>query len=487
MHATQHQSIALPIPLIRIQVLLGIEVFPTSEWRFEHGCRSSCIPSHLSTSWDLVLGGGRSSGGGVLPLAEAYAIGYCFADVKEDALDIIVSEALLEAEWPAVILLGGEPQTVVLALNSPQFPEQRCLGWFRPETMHEGLLSFSAVEERAVHVVVSRDADDLAAGYLCSGLQAWGEGCVIAKELWEPGRWSAAMVQVVNPISSQHSKEPIVPKTLSVNRRRAAVLPMQRGAGVGVDSVLVHYVLRINVADGHVTVTPLANGMESLHRGSTQKVTQGIFCIRIIRLQRCFTQICDLHTLVWLSVLEGRDDSLIVGSPTILFWGPVRHPGPHPHFRHSRRPVCLATPVQLALRVARWMSHTPIQRFQLPAKQFLRWLHDVRGGLKRWKVSFITDTRGSSSYPACSCLGKRELKSPYWLHCHRSPIWVSTSFRVVLEGVSPHKGPPFTQSPFFSRSDQFDERQAALGCHGWLELQGAEGVSWNGSPFTELS
>ncbi len=321
MHATQHQSIALPIPLIRIQVLLGIEVFPTSEWRFEHGCRSSCIPSHLSTSWDLVLGGGRSSGGGVLPLAEAYAIGYCFADVKEDALDIIVSEALLEAERPAVILLGGEPQTVVLALNSPQFPEQRCLGWFRLETMHEGLLSFSAVEERAVHVVVSGDADDLAAGYLCSGLQAWGEGCVIAKELWEPGRWSAAMVQVVNPISSQHSKEPIVPKTLSVNRRRAAILPMQRGAGVGVDSVLVHYVFRINVADGHVTVTPLANGMESLHRGSTQKVTQGIFCIRIIRLQRCFTQICDLHTLVWLSVLEGRNDGLIVGSPTLLFGG----------------------------------------------------------------------------------------------------------------------------------------------------------------------
>ncbi len=47
-------------------------------------------------------------GGGVLPLAEAYAIGHRVADVKEDTLDIIVSEALLEAEWPAVIMLGGE-------------------------------------------------------------------------------------------------------------------------------------------------------------------------------------------------------------------------------------------------------------------------------------------------------------------------------------------------------------------------------------------
>lgn len=238
--------------------------------------------------------------------------------------------------------------------------------------MHEGLLSFSAVEEGAVHVVVAGDVDDLATGYLCSGLQAWGEGCVIAKELWEAGRWGTAMVQVVNPIASQHSKEPIIPKTLPVNRGCATVLPMQRGASVGVDSVLVHYVLRIDVADGHITVTPLANGMESLQRGSTQKVTQGIFCIRIIRLQRSFAQIRDLHTLVWLTVLKGSDDGLVVGSPTLLFRGPVCHPGPHPHFRHSRRPIRFATPFQLALHVARWMSHTPIQCFQLPAKQFLR-------------------------------------------------------------------------------------------------------------------
>ncbi len=279
--------------------------------------------------------------------------------------------------------------------------------------MHEGLLSFSAVEEGAVHVVVGRDADDLTAGYLCSGLQAWGEGCAVAKELWEPGRWSAAMVQVVNPISSQHSKEPVVPKTLAVNRRRAAVLPMQRGASVGVDRILVHYVLRINVADGHVTVTPLANGMESLHRGLTQKVTQGIYCIRIIRLQRCFTQIRNLHTLVWLSVLEGRDDGLIVGSPTLLFWGPVCRPGPHPHFRHSRRPVRLATPSSLPCVLPAGCPIFPFNAFSFllnNSSEDCMTLEEASSDGRL--VLSIPDTQGSSSYPACSCLGKARTQVP---------------------------------------------------------------------------